>query len=306
MRKSHRKHPWLPSLNALRAFEAAARHQSATGAARELGVTQGAISRQIAALEAAFDERLFVRSGGHIHLTPRAGAYAAAMTRFLDDVRDATDTFLDSYETRVVTVRGYLSFLNRWLLPRLPGFARREPSVSVRLLGASGAAHVDFSKDRADVGIRYGRGSWKGLTSHLLLQDDLIVVCAPVAARRARLKNPRDLARLPLLQSRARERDWTDWLRLGDAPDADRQMKIVTMEDLGVALQCALEGDGAAIVQRAYVVDELATGRLVAPFETALRRVAGYHLVYPNDRALSTEAVDFRDWLLTLSSSTNR
>ena len=281
MRKTHRRPVRLPPLNALRTFEAAARHASATAAARELGVTQGAVSRQVAALEAALGEPLFAREGGRIRPTPRAEAYAAAITRALEDMREATEAFADSRGDRIVTVRAYFLFLNRRLLPRLPAFARQMPGVSVRLLGASGAAHVDFSRDRADVGVRYGRGGWKGLTSHLLLLDDLIVVCAPKAARRARLQTPADLARLPLLQSRARERDWLDWLRLVEPPVSEQAMTIVTMEDLGVALQCALEGDGAAIVQRAYVERELASGALVAPFSKALRRNAGYHLVYP-------------------------
>ena len=286
----------LPPLNPLMAFEAAARHLSFTKAAKELNVTQGAISRQVHALEAFFGAPLFDRRGRGIDLAASAKSYGAAVIHAFEELRAATNAYAMTSERSTLTLKGYALLLHRWLMPKLPDFKKQCPKIDVRLIGTSGASHVDFVKDGVDVGIRYGRGRWEGLTSHLLFRDELVPVCAPEFAVQHRLEAAEQVKDLVLLQTYARADDWTDWLKLtrGKAAVSER----LSFEDLSVVHRCALDGMGIAILQKCYVDEDFVSGRLVAPFETVLHRQVGYYLVYPTSRADVPEISAFRKWLM--------
>jgi LysR family glycine cleavage system transcriptional activator len=296
----------LPPLNPLLAFEATSRHLSFTKAAQELNVTQGAVSRQVAVLEEFFGVPLFERHRNGIVLTRNATTFAAAVSQAFGDLRGAMEAYVAAAARPSLSVKAYTVFLNRWLMPRLPGFARQNPNIDVRLLGTSGASHVDFAKDRVDVGIRYGHGHWSDLNSHLLFRDELMPVCAPDLARRLRSTGPAGLAGQVLLQTHAREADWPDWLKLAGVPAGPALKRARLFEDLGIVYECALDGVGIAIMQHAYVRDDLAAGRLAAPFVPVLRRPLGYYLVYPTDRAGVPEIKLFRHWLLKVVGSPSR
>lgn len=287
----------LPPLNPLLAFETAARHLSFTKAATELNVTQGAVSRRVASLEAFFGDRLFERHAGGITLTPRGAIYARQVNQAFDDLRSATRTYEAEATRPSLTIKGYPLLLNSWLMPMLPDFANRMPNVDVRLVGSSGASHVDFSIDEVDLGIRYGRGKWPGLKTSLLFRDELYPVCSPDMAKQEKLREPADLVGCNLLQTYAREQDWRDWCRLSNVPETEALQHVRSFEDLSLVHQCALEGTGIAIVQRAYIEADLASGRLVIPFEPVLMRELGYYLVCPLDRANVPEILSFTDWL---------
>src|ERR1700744_3400710 len=167
----------LPSLNGLRAFEAAARHLSFTAAATELNVTQTAISHQIRRLEEELGLRLFVRQNRSLTLTPEAREYLPGIRAAFNDLRLATDRLLRKGDDRVLTVSTLASFAAKWLLPRLSTFQQAHPDIDVHI--TSSTSLVDFRRDDVAAAIRYGRGHWTGLRAHWLTADELFLVCSP-------------------------------------------------------------------------------------------------------------------------------
>ncbi len=286
--------PSVPPLNPLHAFEVAARHLSFTKAAAELHVTQGAVSRQIKALEDHLGFELFTRTPAGIVLTPGGHAYAAALTDAFARIARATDELVTARSHTVLTIRSYTTFLVRWLIPLLPSFHVAHPNIEVRLVSASDT--VDFQRDNVDLAIRYGSGRWRTLESDLLLTDELFPVCSPALAAAADLRTPADLARCTFLHLNLRRMDWPDWLAEAGHAGVEPTNHLF-FEDLGVVYQCATAGLGVAIGQGAYVADDLAAGRLVAPLDVVLRRTTGYYLVCPKERAGVTKIAAFRQWL---------
>ncbi|MEO9190258.1 MAG: transcriptional regulator GcvA [Acetobacteraceae bacterium] len=285
----------LPPLNPLRAFEAAARCESFTRAAEELYVTQGAVSRQVKALEEHFGFTLFDRTPTGVVLSLSGRAFAAALTDAFAAVAQAADELVLARTHTVLTIRGYTTFLVRWLIPVLGAFQACHRNIEVRLEAA--ADPVDFHRHAADIGILYGHGAWPGLDADLLFQDELFPVCSPALREgETPLRRPEDLANHTLLHLNQRRRDWPAWLSAAGCPEITAGADFF-LEDLSVVYQCAIEGMGVAIGQRAYLREELASGRLVVPFDTVLRRRAGYFLVCPTDRADVTKIRVFRDWL---------
>jgi LysR family transcriptional regulator, glycine cleavage system transcriptional activator len=288
----------LPPLNPLLAFEAASRHLNFTKAARELNVTQGAVSHQIAVLEEYFSTRLFERRSNQLELTPSAAAYADALHGAFEDMRRATASFSSAASLRTtLTIKGYPLLLSRWLTPRLPTFSRLFPDIDVRLVSVSGASLVDFENQDIDVGIRYGRGHWRGLTSHLLFRDELVPVCTKAFAKQFHLRKPQDLVGKPLLQTHARADDWPDWFENAGVVDADALSKVMSFEDLGLVHRFAIEGSGVAIVQKAYVDDDIREGRLMIPCPQVLHRELGYYLVNPVSSGKEPKIRAFCDWI---------
>jgi len=284
----------LPPLNPLRAFEAAARHMSFTRAAAEMNVTQGAISRQVRALEDFLGFELFERTPKGVEVTENGRIYVNALTEAFEQIARATDEIVTARTHTVLTIRGYTTFLVRWLMPLLPEFQVKYPNIEVRLV--SGSDTVNFERDNIDIGIRYGLGRWKGLESDLLFFDALLPVCSPKLLDATKLQHPRDLARATLLHLNLRRDDWPDWLAAAGQENLEPANSLY-LEDLGIVYQCAVAGLGVAIGQLAYVRDDLMSSRLVAPFDLVLTRPKGYFLVCPKDRIDVTKIMTFRNWL---------
>ncbi|VWX61749.1 conserved hypothetical protein [Burkholderiales bacterium 8X] len=284
----------LPPLNALRAFESAARNLSFTKAGNELNVTQGAVSRQVRLLEDFFGFELFERTPRGVELNRVGETYAAAITEALDKITHATDRLATTSTHTVLTIRGYTNLLVRWLTPLLPDFHQRHPNIEVRLVCAGDP--VDFERDKVDLGIRYGFGRWHNLESDPLFMDELTPVCSPKMRDALRLEEPSDLARCTMLHLNLRESDWPDWCAAAGIELA-AATRHVHLEDLGVTYQCAIAGQGVAMGQYQYVREFIANGQLVAPFTPVLRRPTGYHLVCPRERAGLAKIVAFRRWL---------
>src|SRR5450759_5957776 len=191
----------LPSLNGLRAFEAAARHLSFTHAAAELNVTQTAISHQIRRLEEELGLRLFIRQNRALALTPQARDYLPGVRAAFNDLKLATDRLLRRDDDQVLTVSTLASLAAKWLLPRLSAFQETHPGIDVRI--TTSTSLVDFKRGDVDAGIRYGRGHWPGLRADWLMADELFPVCSPaLLAGDKPLRCPPDLARQTLLHSR--------------------------------------------------------------------------------------------------------
>lgn len=284
----------LPPLNALRAFEAAARHLSFTRAAGELNVTQAAVSHQIRALEDRIGRKLFRRVGRNLFLTDAAQAYLAEIRAAFDRIDEATRRLEAQDRSGVLNATVLPSFAAMWLLPRLGRFRAVHPEIDVRL--SSDGELVDLARSDHDVGIRTGRGRWPGLRSHLILTERLAVVCSPELARRVGLKEPRDLARVTLLHDEPRER-WAIWFRRLGITDID-PWRGPGFSHSNMVIQAAVGGLGVAVVGETLAMDELKAGRLVRPFAETIPTDYSYYLVYLEAAAERPKIVAFRDWIL--------
>jgi LysR family glycine cleavage system transcriptional activator len=288
----------LPSLNGLRAFEAAARHLSFTQAASELNVTQTAISHQIKRLEEELGIRLFVRQNRALALTPEAKDYLPGIRAAFNDLRLATDRLLRKDDGHVLTVSTLASLAAKWLLPRLSAFQEAHHGIDVRITTSTGL--VDFYRDNVDAAIRYGRGQWPGVHAEWLMADELFPVCSPALANGNRpLKCPEDLRDHVLLHTgNAYSDDWRLWLTAAGLPTDISRQPDVTFDLIFVTVQAAIDGVGVAMGRTAYVQDDVAKGRLVVPFKIALPTDAGFYLVSPQGRADSPKLSAFRKWLV--------
>jgi LysR family glycine cleavage system transcriptional activator len=289
----------LPSLNGLRAFEAAARHLSFTNAAQELNVTQTAISHQIRRLEEELGLRLFVRQNRALALTPKAAEYLPGIRAAFQDLRFATDRLLRKDDDKVLTVSLMTSLATKWLLPRLSGFQEQHPDIDVRITTSSEL--VDFCKDNVDAAIRYGRGQWDGLHADWLMADQLFPVCSPKLLEGERgLKKPEDLARFTLLHSSGYTDDWRLWLTAAGLPASIAGNPGLTFDLSFMTIQAAVDGIGVAIGHTSFVQDDIASGRLVAPFDVTLPQDAGYYFVAPQETTKLKKITAFREWLMSV------
>jgi LysR family glycine cleavage system transcriptional activator len=288
----------LPSLNGLRAFEAAARHLSFTHAASELNVTQTAISHQIRRLEQELGIRLFVRQNRALALTPEAKDYLPGVRAAFNDLRLATDRLLRRENDHVLTVSTLASLAAKWLLPRLSAFQEAHPGIDVRI--TTSTSLVDFKNDDVDAAIRYGRGQWPRLRADWLMADRLFPVCSPALLTGNRpLRCPEDLADHVLLHtSGGTSDDWRLWLTAAGMPAQLSKHPGLTFDLTFMTVQAAIDGIGVAIGRTSYVEADIAKGRLVVPFKITLPADAGFYLVSPEARADSPKLSAFRQWLI--------
>jgi LysR family transcriptional regulator, glycine cleavage system transcriptional activator len=287
----------LPSLNGLRAFEAAARHLSFTNAATELNVTQTAISHQIRRLEEELGIRLFVRQNRALALTPQARDYLPGVRAAFNDLRLATDRLLRKDNDHVLTISTLASLAAKWLLPRLSAFQEAHPGIDVRI--TTSTALVDFRSGDVDAAIRYGRGHWPGVRADWLTADELFPVCSPALLTGNRpLKSQEDLAYHTLLHtSGVYDDDWRLWLTAAGLPTDISKLPGLTFDLILMTVQAALDGIGAAMGRTSYVEADIAKGRLVVPFKIALPTDAGFYLVSPEGRTDPPKLTAFRQWL---------
>jgi DNA-binding transcriptional LysR family regulator len=283
----------LPPLNALRAFEAAARHLSFTRAAEELRVTQAAVSHQVKALEERLGVALFRRLTRGLRLTDEGQA-------LLPDLRDGFDRLAHAVE-RVgrrgaqgrLTVSLLTTFALSWLVPRLPRFNERHPEIEVSLLATQRLA--DFVREEVDCAVRYGHGPWPGLRAEKLFDDELTPLCGKQWL--PKLKEPGDLARVPLLVLSNDHKDWQTWLEAAGVPHIDGR-KGTQFDSTRISVDAAIAGAGVAI-GNPYVHEEPITeGRLFQPFDLVVPNGDSYWLVYPEAVAERPKLKAFRAWLL--------
>lgn len=281
----------LPSLNGLRAFEAAARHGSFVAAGNELNVTQAAISRMVRLLEARLGFNLFERLPNGLVLTAQGKALQPGLTAAFDAIAGITEQVAAMRSTPVLTLGVGPSFAVRWLIPRLASFSRHHRGIEVRL--ATGGAINPFKEDWT-CGILLGNGDWSGYEAELLFSADLFPVCTPAIA--VRLMDGSRLSKETLLQVAHSPEEWPLWLKsAGLKLPADRLGP--SFDNYAMAIQAALDGVGIAIGLRPYVEDDIASGRLVAPFALAVPKGRAWYLVYRPFRHGDPALVAFRSWL---------
>lgn len=286
----------LPSLSALRAFEATARHMSMTRAAEELHVTAGAVSLQVRELEAALGLSLFERRPRQLVLTPAGADYAASLRSAFRLIREATDIVRSQARPDIVTLSCTAGFAIQWLMPRVEAFQAAYPAIDLRI--GTTARLIDFRKDGVALAVRHGLGAYPGLVSEKLVDDDLIVVASPaLAARLGPSPAPQALAGETLIHDAGRE-DWRFWLEAADALEVDWRKGPVVAPDSNGALEAARAGLGFALLREGFAAADLAAGRLAAPFGKPARSRFAYYIVHPAE-ALERPAVrQVRDWLL--------
>lgn len=288
----------LPFLNGVRAFEAAARHNSFKAAAVELNVTPAAISRMVKLLEERLGVQLFERKPNGLALTAAGHNYQSGLSPLLDAIADLTTRIQAQAGARILTVGVGPTFATRWLIPRLAAFQKAEPDIELRF--ATGGAVAPFTDDWT-CGIVQGEGAFPGRMAEPLVAADLLPVCAPALADS--LRRPTDLKSHMLLRVTHAPGDWTSWL---NAAGLERlQAKGPEFELYAQALQAATDGLGVAMGIRPYIDDDLAAGRLVAPFSVKVSNGKQWYLVYRAERGDEPAFNAFRRWIIDQASLAN-
>lgn len=290
----------LPSLNALRAFEAAARHQSFTKAAADLSVTQGAVSHQVKALEAELGLKLFLREKKSLTLTDPGRAYLEVVRDAFDRLAAGTEHLLQRENAGALTVSMSPNFAAKWLIHRLGSFAAAEPGIQLRV--SASIHHVDFAREDVDIAIRHGEGNWPGHHVTRLCTEELFPVCSPNLIKgRGALKTRADLKHHTLLHSRERN-DWQQWYEAAGLGELD-PTRAMDFNQMSMALDAAVDGQGVALARTALAAWDLIAGRLVSPFGPRLRVPYAYYIVCPKATADRPKVATFRNWLLAQSAA---
>lgn len=282
----------LPPMQALRAFEAAARLHGLTKAAQSLSLTHGAISHQIKALEGDLGVRLIERAGRGIRLTDEGDRFARRVRTAFAELTTAVTELTARANPRQLRVTVSPSFAARWLLPRIGRFVAAHPDVDLDV--RANMANVDFASDDSDVGIRYGYGDWPGLGIELLLEDKFFPVCSPRIANGRLPARPADLANYTLLRSE--DEFWKPWLEAAglDWPEPERGP---IFNDSAHLIQAAAEGQGIALARTTLLGNDVRNGVLVRLFGVEVASPRKHYLVYPTRTANSSKLALFRQWL---------
>jgi LysR family glycine cleavage system transcriptional activator len=289
----------LPPLNALKAFEAAARNGSVTRAARELSVTQGAVSRHVRALEHWLGTPLVERAQHGIRLTAAGTSYLRAVRGALDQIDHATRQLQRTPADNLLRLKLPPTFAIRWLVPRLAAFHALHPAIDVQITTSHDRA--DFDREDIDACIHSEPQPPTTPGYRRLVGEVLLPVCSPrLLERGPPLRSPADLDRHVLLCSMNRPDDWPAWLRAAGASHLDGNSGL-KFENAALAYQAAIDELGVTIAQRALVEEDLNSGRLVAPFDLTLRMPGGYYLAYPPDRPPTARFLAFEAWIVGVS-----
>ncbi|UVH61155.1 transcriptional regulator GcvA [Variovorax paradoxus] len=286
----------LPPLNALRAFEATARHLSVKNAADELCVTPGAVSQLVKTLELHLGVQLFRRVNRGVFLTDAGQAYLPPVRNAFRQISDATQKVAVPAETGLLTVSATPFFASAWLVPRLKSFQDAHPDIDLQVLTSNALA--DFSRDGVDVAIRHGMGQYPGLASQRVLTVEMIPVAAPaLVAEHGKPKKPADLLRWPRVND-ADRKGWRLWFEAQGIEDAG-PARGPSFDDAGLLLQAVLAGQGSALLPAAMMAPEIEQGRLVQLSKATWLEDFAYYLVCPEGSRDRPKVAAFRDWLLS-------
>jgi LysR family transcriptional regulator, glycine cleavage system transcriptional activator len=286
----------LPPLNALKAFEAAARHESFTRAAEDLCVTQGAVSHQVKSLEAELGVKLFNRHRQRLVITEAGRAYLIVVRDAFDRIADGTERLLQRQSGGALTVSTSPNFAAKWLVHRLGRFAEAHPEIDLRV--SASLHHVDFAREDIDLAIRHGDGTASGLHVTRLCAEELFPVCSPKLLNGGnRLRDPSALGRFTLLHVNDRE-GWSQWLDFAGVTGVDLSRGPV-LNQASMAIDAAVDGQGVALARTALAAWDLIGGRLVRPFEMAMPASYAYWIVCTKAAAKLPKILAFNDWLLT-------
>lgn len=289
----------LPPLNALRAFEAAARHCNFTRAAQELHVTSAAVGQQVRQLEDWLGRTLFDRIGPRLVLTEAGLRYQRGLESAFRDLASATLQVRRGAASDLVRVTVLPSFAASWLQPRLPRFVRAHPGIELEI--DSSAELHDLRDGRFDLALRLGLGRWPGMDATLVARERITPLCAPGLRTKYALRSPRDLLSAPLLYDRPADL-WARWFAAAGLQWHEPAGWM--MSDSALVLRAAADGLGVAIGRAFLARDLIAEGRLVAPFPLRIPNDYSYWLVHPRGTKIGDSVQVFKQWLLEEASAT--
>lgn len=281
---------YLPSIASLLALEAVDRLQTASAAAAELNLTQGAVSRQLQVLEAQLGVTLLVRDRQRLRLTPAASDYVRAVRASLQALSEASVTLRANPAGGVLSLAILPAFGVHWLAPRLADFTRAHPEVTLNL--ATRLRPFDFAREAFDAAIHYGRADWPDAHHLRLMDEEILAVTAPGAPLAARAA---DLLDRPLLQMASRPGDWGRWFAAQGVPGV--KPPAMQFDQFATMAQAAIHGLGTALLPLFLIEADLAAGRLVPAFGGPLRALGSYYLVWPKDRPARAPLASFRAWI---------
>ena len=283
----------LPSLSALRAFEAAARHLSAKRAAEELSVTPTAISHQIRQLEESLGVALFVRRPRQLVLTTQGQSLLTVLSDSFDAIAETVTKLRRPPTRQAVTLSTTPAVAARWLLPWVCLLRDAHPQIDLSIQVSHKAVALDGVV--ADMAIRYGEGPWPGLVAEKLFDNVFVPVCSPVL----KLREPAELVRHTLLHfSSPAPLDWAAWQRQVQVPGLDVSAGLMFSDETH-GITAALDGQGIALMSRHLIEEELRQGRLVQPFGPEVK-AAPFQLVYPPERLEEPAIAAVREWIIGL------
>jgi LysR family glycine cleavage system transcriptional activator len=284
----------LPPLNAVKAFEAAARSMSFTRAAEELFVTPGAVSQQVKALETELGLKLFNRERQRLVITEAGREYLAVIRDALDQIALGTERLTQRQHSGVLTVSVSPDFAAKWLVGRLGRFAESHPEINLRV--AARNQRIDFARDDVDLDVRHGDGRWPELEAERLCAEQLFPVCSPRLIRgRNRVMSASDLLKFPLL----RLDGWINWGRWFEAAGVITQpVPGPVLNRASMLIDAAIDGQGIALARTALAALDLIHGRLVRPVDVSLEIPNTYWIVSPKATASTPKIAIFRQWLL--------
>ena len=285
----------LPPLNALKAFEAAARSQNFTRAAEELRVTQGAVSHQVKALEATLGIKLFNRERQRLVITDAGREYLGVVRDALDRIAAGTERVLQRQNSGVLTVSTSPDFAAKWLVYRLGRFAEAHPEIDLRV--SATMHHVDFVREEVDVAVRHGDGNCGGLDAVRLCSEQLFPICSPnLLSGRNRIAKPSDLLKFPLLHLDD-NKSWARWFEAAGIADVELPRGLI-LNRRSMLIDAAIDGQGVALALTTLAAWDLINRRIVRPFDIGLRLSRTFWIVCPKTSSTMPKIKTFREWLL--------
>lgn len=287
----------IPPLNPLKVFEVVARTRNLTQAAKELHISQSAVSKQLQVLQEYLGTELFRRERHGISLTHAGQRYGDAISPAFDSIGKATAEIMRSGSDSTLRIQTYTTFAAKWLIPRLNDFNARHSDIAVVITNS--VKDVDFDRDHVDLAIQMGRGAWQGMDTDFLFEDVIEPVCSPAFFRSHAPETayPQALLRTRLLVSHYRQKDWQTWAKQCRYESEIEAVESMRFSSSVLTWQAAADGLGIAVGQTAVLVDDLRSGKLVAPFALPVRTGASYYLVRPQLQRQSRKVQIFRDWL---------
>jgi LysR family glycine cleavage system transcriptional activator len=285
---------FLPSTAVLSAFEATARTGSMTLAARELRLTQSAVSRQIKILEEQLEVELFIRERQTVRLTSVGESYAREVRDALHKISTASFNLHANPRGGTLNLAILPTFGTRWLAPRLPGFLAANPGITINL--TTRLSYFDFRAESLDAAIHFGQPEWPGAEMALLRSEQVVPACSPGLKRQYGFRVAGDLRKAPLLSISTRFHAWDRWFSVHDKPARTAQGMV--FDQFATAAQAAIAGLGVALLPTFLIRDELASRKLVRAINLPMESPERYYLVWPSERAKYPPLAAFREWLV--------
>jgi LysR family transcriptional regulator, glycine cleavage system transcriptional activator len=285
---------FLPSTAVLAAFEATARTGSMTLAARELRLTQSAVSRQIKMLEEQLEVELFIRERQTVRLNSVGESYAREVREALHKISTASFNLHANPGGGTLNLAILPTFGTRWLAPRLPSFLAANPGITINL--TTRLSYFDFRVESLDAAIHFGQPEWPGAEMVLLRSEQVVPACSPGLKRQHRFRVAGDLRKAPLLSISTRFHAWDRWFSIHDVPGRTAQGMV--FDQFATAAQAAIAGLGVALLPTFLIQDELASRKLVRAINLAMESPERYYLVWPSERAKYPPLAAFREWLV--------